>query len=742
MDIPEKLTTRTFIILIIAVFLTGTLILVALQYSASRNTNVLVAGNRLMINELENSNRLRDIERDMIWVESRIRGAIATDDPSHLQGVDQKVSAINASLNALKGSRNIRADLSRISRLAKLAYNKKSIKEELVKEYERTGKMNNLSSLTNPHARRVSNEISGLISEIYSQRQKNLILLARANRERVQESKAIGMWMVILLVVSGSGCCWFIVARTLSREQLISRLNLSERKATEAMVAKENFMANMSHEIRTPLNAILGFTNLLAREELSNLAKEFVSSIQLAGEDLLTLVNDILDLSKIQAGMIRIEKNPFSVRGLSSSLATLFQSGLKEKKLSLNIEIDPEVPDILLGDATRFTQILVNLIGNAIKFTERGGIQVLITSRKQHEDSVRLNVDISDTGIGIEEDKLALIFERFSQAEDSTSRNYGGTGLGLSIVKDLVELQDGEVWARSVYGQGATFSFFIPYQLAPEKAEINSVPVSELNHYIRGNPKLLVIDDNEMNRSLMSHLLSGWGLGFDMAEDAMSGIAMMDENDYDLVLMDIQMPGMDGYQATSFIRKQLCSNIPIVAMTAHSLAGEREKCLSFGMNEYISKPINERQLYGFIKRFSMEKIASDSQGIILEEILSQPREIPFGYMMIDLGYMKEISKGNLAYEKKVTAQFLELVPIAIGELYAAFGNGEREYLATIVHEMRSALYIMGMGGRTINLLDTLEFSQDEEEIRLSVELLDHLCQLALMEAGHFHRGLG
>lgn len=741
MDNSNKLSARSFIIIIVLVFFIGTMALLALQYSSAKNTAMLIAGNTRLIAQQQKLNRLRDVERDMIWVESRIRAAVATDDTSHLEGIDEKISGILFSLGVLRAEGQ-KSDIDPdISTLEDIAVQKGNVKDDLLIEYSKTGKMDNLTPISNPQARRISNQIKESISGIYHQRQHNILSLERLNRQSVQESKRLSQWMMMLLVASGVGCCLFIIIRILSRERLIAALDVSQKAATESARTKENFMANMSHEIRTPLNAILGFTNLLAREETASRSKEFINSIQVAGEDLLSIVNDILDLSKIQAGMIRIEKNPFSIRGLSSSLATLFHAGLKEKKLYLNIEIEPSLPEILMGDATRLTQILVNLIGNAIKFTERGGIQVLITGKNMQKNIVRLAVDISDTGVGIDQAKLGFIFDRFRQAEDSTARTYGGTGLGLSIVKDLVELQGGEVWVSSNLGVGTTFSFFIPYQIAPAKVEINSVPVEELRNYIRGNPKLLVIDDNPMNRSLMGHLLSGWGLAFDIAEDALSGISMMESENYDLLLMDIQMPGMDGYQATSYIRKELKSQVPIVAMTAHSLAGEREKCLSFGMNEYISKPINERQLYSFIRRFSMEHISPQETGLDLEQLLSRPKEKLYGYMMIDLGYMKEISKGNISYEKKVTAQFLELIPIALGELYAAFGNGQKEYLGSIAHEMRSSLYIMGMGSRTDDILETLEFSQEEQELRLSIELLDHLCQLALMEAGHFYRGL-
>src|ERR1044072_613 len=357
-----------------------------------------------------------------------------------------------------------------------------------------------------------------------------------------------GLILVGVILATAAGAMWFILNRFGHQQRLIRQLDTSEKKVRETARIKENFMANMSHEIRTPLNAILGFTNLLKTRQLDNTSTEFVGAIQKAGENLLTIINDILDLSKIEAGMVRIEASPFSVRGLLHSIQTLFSEKVKEKGLVLQAEIAPAVPDTLIGDATRLTQILVNLISNALKFTETGGITIQIYNKDSNQHSIQLGFSIADTGIGIEQHMLESIFDRFHQAENSITRKYGGTGLGLSIVKDLILLQGGDITVESERGKGTIFRFFIPYTIASQQVPLpQAINISEFRSSGHPSVKILVVDDNDMNRSLMEHLLTEWNLSFDMADNGWEALARPQQTTHDMVLMDIQMPEMDGY---------------------------------------------------------------------------------------------------------------------------------------------------------------------------------------------------
>ena len=731
----DKMNTRQFTYFVVAAFITGLLLLVVVQYNSSANINQLITGNAQLLKEIRTTNRLREIERDIVWVESRIRGAIATDDISHIEGVDAKINEVKNYLDSLRTGNSDPNVQRYIERLRVLAINKLENKNEMLNDYQDSGKMDDTSIISNPSARSVSNEISTLTRKIYDSRQKMTLQLSRSVEESGKRARLLGGLMIALIMISGSLWLWFIISRIRKQNHLIEQLDIADKKTREAAAVKENFLANMSHEIRTPLNAILGFTNLLKQRKMDKEPEEFVAAIQKSGESLLTIINDILDLSKIEAGMMRIESTPFSVRGLFDSVKTLFGEKAIEKRLALQLQIGEDVPDTLIGDATRLTQILVNLIGNAIKFTSEGKIGIRISNGGIQQNTIALQIAISDTGIGIEKDKLSGIFGRFQQAEASTTRNYGGTGLGLSIVKDLLDLQQGQIDVDSKIGQGTTFTITIPYQISVEQFTNSShANLSFLSEAPVEIGKLLVVDDNEMNQSLMNHLLQSWNLEHDIAGNASEALQLLATNDYGLVLMDIQMPGMDGYEATQYIRKTMQLEVPIVAMTAHALAGEREKCLSHGMNEYLSKPIVEQQLYDFIVAFNTKPKVSE-----LSKIKDGVAKNP--YQTIDLAYLRNIAKENTEYQKKATSQFLRLLPKAIDEIDKALINEDMTALHALAHNLKTTVSIMGLTEKLHQILQVLEFSEDRAAIIPAFETLQEITKDALAEAQHFYDSL-
>ncbi|TDO23287.1 response regulator [Pedobacter duraquae] len=723
------MTNNRFKYLIVAAFILGTFFLGFLRYTSAQNMQVLLEGNAELLKELRLSNHLRTIDRDMLGVESRIRAAIATDDTSHLNGVDEKIQELESYIDTLKATDRDARTTKYLDRLQVIANQKIEIKKKLMDLYLKTGRVDDTTYIANPGARKISDEITFTTKKIYDSRQQLMTELSLKIDKSGRTARFYGNWLsVILLFVSG-GLCWFIIRQFDHKNQLISQLDHSEKKAREALQVKENFLANMSHEIRTPLNSILGFTNLLKRKKLEAEPAEFVASIQGAGENLLAIINDILDLSKIEAGMMRIVANPFSVRGLVHSIETLFGEKVKEKGLILHSQIDSDVPDTLVGDATRLTQILVNLIGNALKFSERGQIAILVSGKKSSENTFELGFRIKDQGIGIDQAKLEGIFERFNQAEDSITRNYGGTGLGLSIVKNLVVLQDGKITVESAKTTGTEFHFVIPYEIAKEQLDV--VPVfdaSLLTNHMDQTLRILVVDDNVMNQSLMKHLLTEWNAAFDIVSSGTAALAQLKQQKYDLVLMDIQMPGMDGYTATQHIRENLGLKIPVIAMTAHAMAGEREKCLSFGMNEYISKPINEDDLFKLICKF----IQLDCQPNAVS-----PVDISM-YKVIDLSYMKAISKGNTAYEKTVTQQFITLIPQDLEALRAKYEEGDIFGINQIAHNLKTTVAIMGLLPQLEDQLDQLEYvKSDALEIPDLIDNVAAICTAALGEAREF-----
>lgn len=725
-NISTVMGNKRFAYLIVLTFIADSILLIGVQLNSAKNTTELIKNNNALLHELRSSNHLREIDRDILGVEARIRASIATNDTTHLEGVDKKISQIENFLDSLSRDNTDVKEEELIRRLSSLAMDKEIIKNKLLHRYAIMGNMDDQTSIANPRARQISNEITSITARIYQSRQLRMNELSRLSEEMGRKSRLYDIYLMILLVASGAIIGYHIIRQFRRQHLLIKELDLAEKQASIAVQTKENFLANMSHEIRTPLSGILGFTNLLQKRSLDETSAEFVSAIQQSGENLITIVNDILDLSKIEAGMMRITPGIFSINGLINSVETLFSERVKEKGLSITSTVDPAIPDTLKGDATRLTQILVNLIGNAIKFTQQGEINIAVYSKSRTDSKITLGFDITDSGIGIEKEKLAEVFERFNQGEDSTTRNYGGTGLGLSIVKNLIQLQNGDIKVRSEQGKGSTFSFFIPYDISEQQL---NTPLSIPANYYRDKSKkalrILVVDDNAINQSLMNHLLLQWNIDFNIVSNGMEAVEKLGNKVYDLILMDLQMPQMDGYAATQHIREVMKLDIPIIAMTAHALAGEREKCLSRGMNEYISKPIKEQELFDLISQFGLGEEQKD--------VANELQNSQFQYL--DLTYMRSLSAGNTGFEKTVTEQFIFNLPTHLSELKSAYENNDFALLRLIAHDLKTTVSIMGFLPLVEERLDLLETAtQKSIELNKVLDELSDLFAIALNEA--------
>lgn len=514
------------------------------------------------------------------------------------------------------------------------------------------------------------------------------------------------------------------VARNITeRKKVENELIHAKQEAEKSMRAKEQFMSVMSHEIRTPLNAVIGLTHLLLEENPLPEQIEQLQAIKFSADNLMVIINDILDFSKIESGKINFEQIDFETISVFKGIQQSLNFKAEEKNLRLLFNIDKHIPAKLCGDPVRLNQILLNLVSNAIKFTEKGYVEVKARVIKQQAKGVTVEFSVSDTGIGIETDKLTAIFESFTQASSETTRKYGGTGLGLTITKRLIELQGGSIKVSSKLGMGSTFAFDLTFNMTARQLSHNQTQaVDEFSHSLRGL-KVLLVEDNKMNQMVACKFLKKWGVETDIAADGMEAIDKLKTNWYQLILMDLQMPNLDGYATTRFIRNNMqdyLKHVPILALTASALMNVKQNTLEAGMNDFITKPFNPKDLYAKLLKYSSSVYAMNTR--------PQPASLQ-KFQHIDLNYLEDVSASDKKFIKEMIRLFMKQTPGFIDILQRATQTADWANIRYMAHKMKATIAMMGIAELQPVIMQLEKYASQESQLAEVVTLVKKIATI-------------
>jgi signal transduction histidine kinase/DNA-binding response OmpR family regulator len=545
--------------------------------------------------------------------------------------------------------------------------------------------------------------------------QATLGLTTEASLRLSTLNKMLALIAIAAILILGT----IIINRHLRQTGLIKDLEIANAAVQKSASIKEQFLANMSHEIRTPLNAIKGFSRLMLQTPLNSEQHKFADIIENSSNNLLHLVNDILDISKIEAGKMMVEQREFDIKRMLHTLESMFMNTAIEKKLQFTWHIGNEVPQYLNGDPDRLYQILINIISNAIKYTPAGFVTLSVVRTLETHDKITLDFIIADSGIGIPADKQGVIFERFQQVSNSPESLQKGTGLGLAIVKNLALLLGGSVKVESAEGKGSVFTISLPFTKIADLT--NNVVANDdqkdepIEFY---DARVLVAEDNKVNQLLITHILKQVGIEPVIRENGLEIISMLEEEEFDLLLLDIQMPVMDGYKTCAAIREKN-KTLPIIAMTAYVMLGEKEKCIAAGMNDYLAKPLKETELQKVLQKYLHQRVK---------------KNVPLINRSEQDNFLLDLAGGHRDMAAIILSQVKEEIPVEIKKLDKIIADKNIAELPALCHHLISSISPLGNHSKAMDYITDIQKAISEKNdiekiINLAGELKEELATI-------------
>jgi signal transduction histidine kinase/CheY-like chemotaxis protein len=684
-----------WIILLAAALL---LIITIAQLITQKSISRIGQGNSQAAITMTMNNRLQEMVNLSFELESKMLSKKTADLVFSKQGLKDSLTRLEYNITVLEKSWYDTAKVSTFKRLLKFVNNQVNVSFAILQATENKNaavREKMTDSLRQSHW---GDSIYASAITFQKGLEQNLNATITQNSNAASQLSLLNRLLAGVALLAILVLATIIIRRQVKQLSLIKDLEEARKVALASAEAKDQFLANMSHEIRTPLNAIKGFGRVLLQTPLDKDQQKYASIISTASENLLNIVNDILDFSRIEGGNLVMKKKIFQLNQALNELEMMFTRLAQEKELQLIFSIDPRLPELIKSDPERLRQILVNLLSNAIKFTNTGNVTLSVQLAAERGNRIKARFLVTDTGVGIPPEKIDVIFERFEQLDHSFTRQQGGTGLGLAITKKLVEAMGGSIHVRSEINKGSEFDVELEFekiiQRTAEKEALLAAHTAEKTSL--SNIRVLVAEDNKMNQLLVKSILEKYQVETEIVENGEELLSVIRQKKFDLILMDVQMPKVDGITATRLLRNDFDATIPVIAMTAHVLPGEREKCIDAGMNDYLTKPLDEEEVITMLKKY-----------LTLHQKDSKPLSGPVDHNWLNMGYLNSICGNNDSRVLFILNALGRQLPLEIITLENCLETNEPADLKKACHYLKSTLSPFSIAAPPVILLGEL-----------------------------------